>query len=187
MKRSVVLLGAFALVLAITTGAFAASTWTITTSSQIKPGSIGYGNLSSAAKKRLAGAKGSTGATGAPGATGATGPAGAAGTPGASGLSLFVRADQTGAIHQHTTGATVVKSGVYTGLYKVTFTQDISNCAVVVSQGEGSSNGFFAGVQFVAKIDSDPGSGGDVHSVDVYPTLTNGTATDAGFDLIVAC
>ena len=184
MKRSVVLLGAFALVLAISTGAFAASNWTITTSSQIKPGSIGYGNLSSATKKRLAGAKGSAGATGA---TGPAGPAGAAGTPGASGLSLFVRTDQTGAIHQHTTGATVVKSGVYTGLYKVTFTQDISNCAVVVSQGEGSSNGFFAGVQFVAKIDSDPGSGGDVHSVDVYPTLTNGTATDAGFDLIVAC
>ena len=176
--------------LAITTGAFAANRWAITSSSQIKPGSIGYANLSSSAKKRLAGPTGATGATGPTGATGAAGPAGpagAAGTPGAAGLSLFVRADQTGAMHQHTAGASVVKNSVFTGLYKVTFTQDISNCATVVSQGESLNNGFFAGVEFVAKIDSDPSNGGDVHSVDVSTTLTNGTATDAGFDLIVAC
>ena len=79
MKRSVVTLSAIALVLAITTGAFAANRWSITKSSQIKPGAIGYGNLSAAAKKRLAGATGANGANGATGATGATGPAGPAG------------------------------------------------------------------------------------------------------------
>jgi hypothetical protein len=91
LKRSFTFLGAIALVLAITSGAFAAKKWIITSSSQVKPGAIGYSNLSAVAKKRLhgqhgaTGAKGATGATGTAGATGATGPTGPAGANGTAG------------------------------------------------------------------------------------------------------
>lgn len=190
MKTTGVILSAIALVLAITTGAVAANKWIITKSSQIKPGANGYGNLSATAKQRLAGAKDATGATGGTGATWATGATGAVGPPGtvgAAGLSLFARVDQTGALHQHSAGVTASKNVAFTGIYTVTFTQDISACAVVISQGQASNNSYTPTAQFKATIDSDPGNGGDIHSVDVNTSTDANTAINAGFDLIVAC
>jgi hypothetical protein len=184
LKRSIVLLSAVALVLAMTTGAFAANKWIITKSSQVKPGAIGYGNLSAGAKKKLQGATGATGANGATGATGATGGTGPAGP---AGISLFARVDQTGALHQHTAGVTVTKNGLFLGVYKVTFVQDISACAVVISQGEAANNGYVPTAQFKATIDSDPNNGGDPHSVDVNVFTDGGVDISSGFDLIVAC
>jgi len=61
MKRKTLLvLGAIALVLAITSGGLAANRWIITKSSQVKPGAISYRNLSAAAKKRLQGKPGTS-------------------------------------------------------------------------------------------------------------------------------
>jgi hypothetical protein len=57
--------------------------WLVTSSTQIKPGAIGYGNLSPNAIVRLNGA---TGATGATGLMGPTGPMGAHGNPGTNGV-----------------------------------------------------------------------------------------------------
>ena len=88
MKRTIVLGAALALVLAAATGAFAAQKYLITSSSQIKPGSISYANLSATAKQRLAGqrgARGPAGAQGAQGPAGAQGPQGPAGAQGAQG------------------------------------------------------------------------------------------------------
>jgi hypothetical protein len=110
------------------------------------------------------------------------GPAGPQGTPG---LSLFVRADETGAVHEHSAGVTVHHEG--TGFYIVTFKQNISKCAAVVSQGEASNNGFFPGTFYMAVVQSDPDNTGNPHEVDVFPTNTAGSPVNAGFDLILAC
>ena len=75
----------------------------------------------------------------------------------------------------------------FTGLYHVFFPQDISNCAVVVSQGESSNNGFFPGTFYLAVVQSDPNNNGNPNEVNVTPTDATGTPKDAGFDLIVAC
>jgi hypothetical protein len=65
MKRKTLLVfGAIALVLAVTSGSFAANRWIITKSSQVKPGAIAYKNLSAAAKKRLRGQRGAPGTAG---------------------------------------------------------------------------------------------------------------------------
>ncbi len=56
------------------------------TGKQIKDGSIGLADLSTSAKRSLAGRTGQQGPAGPPGATGSTGPAGAAGPQGPAGL-----------------------------------------------------------------------------------------------------
>ncbi len=111
----------------------------------------------------------------------------AQGPQGQPGLSLFARADQTGALHQHSPGVTVVKDTSFTGVYHVFFPQNISGCAVVVSQGEASNNGFFPGTLYEAVVQSDPNNDGNPHEVNVYPTDASGAPKDASFDLIVAC
>ena len=111
----------------------------------------------------------------------------AQGPQGRPGLSLFARADQTGALHQHSPAVTVVKDTSFTGVYHVFFVQNISGCAVVVSQGEASNNGFFPGTLYEAVVQSDPNNDGNPHEINVYPTDTSGAPRDAGFDLVVAC
>ena len=71
----VAVLGAIALVLAITSGSLAARKWIITNSSQVRPGSIVFKSLSHAAKKNLRGHRGPAGSPGTPG-----GPPGPSGT-----------------------------------------------------------------------------------------------------------
>ncbi|MGH3055534.1 MAG: hypothetical protein ACRDL7_11215, partial [Gaiellaceae bacterium] len=83
MKRTIVALGAIALALALTGGAWAGKKYIITSSSQVKPHSISYGNLSSGAQHRLHGAKGPKGD---PGATGAPGQQGLQGVQGNQGV-----------------------------------------------------------------------------------------------------
>jgi hypothetical protein len=91
MKRIAAVLGSVLLVLAVTTGAVAAQKYVITSPSQVKPGAIGYVNLSATAKARLAGKRGPAGRPGAQGvkgdagAVGPVGPQGSAGPAGAAG------------------------------------------------------------------------------------------------------
>jgi len=114
LKKVLAACGFVALVLAITTGAFAAKKVLITgsdikngsvTGVDVKNGSLGTGELSSAARNALSGRDGADGAAGPQGpagATGATGPAGPKGDTGAAGASGSVGAKgDTGA-----TGAT---------------------------------------------------------------------------------
>ena len=77
MKKVVAVLGAVALTLLITTGAFAANK--MLTGADIKNGSIGIVDLSKSAKAALKGQPGEKGATGEKGETGAKGDAGATG------------------------------------------------------------------------------------------------------------
>src|SRR5690242_12504137 len=92
MKRTILALGAIALALALAGGAWAGKTYLITSSSQVKPGSLtgrnvqnhslGLNDLSSKAKDEL---KGERGRRGPQGATGLTGPQGPQGEKGATG------------------------------------------------------------------------------------------------------
>jgi hypothetical protein len=74
-----------ALVLATTGTGLAASKYLITSSSQVRAGSLAASDLSAKARKQLRGATGAKGATGTRGATGPTGPAGATGATGPTG------------------------------------------------------------------------------------------------------
>jgi Collagen triple helix repeat (20 copies) len=85
LKKAITLIAVLVGVLAVTSGAFAANHYLITSSSQIKNGAISASDLSSAARKALKGQQGSKGNTGATGATGAQGPQGSKGATGAQG------------------------------------------------------------------------------------------------------
>jgi len=82
LKKAITVIAALVAVLAVTSGAFAAKQYMITSSTQIKHGAISLSDLSKHARKMLHSKQGPKGATGA---TGAAGPAGASGKDGAPG------------------------------------------------------------------------------------------------------
>jgi len=87
LKKGIVVIAAVFGVLAITSGAFAASDhYLITSSSQIKKGAVSRSDLSKRTLKALQGRDGSTGATGPQGPAGKQGPKGATGQAGPQGL-----------------------------------------------------------------------------------------------------
>jgi hypothetical protein len=89
LKKGITLIAVLVAVLAVTSGGFAAvNHYVITSSTQIKNGSVSISDLSSSARKALQGQKGETGAAGPQGLTGAqglTGERGAAGSQGPKG------------------------------------------------------------------------------------------------------
>jgi hypothetical protein len=86
LKKGITMIAVLAAVLAVTSGAFAANHYLVTSSSQIKNGVISASDLSSAARKALQGQKGPKGAQGQKGDTGATGAQGPKGDKGDSGV-----------------------------------------------------------------------------------------------------
>src|SRR5215475_3067522 len=95
MKRTIVALGAIALALALAGGAWAGKRYIVTSSSQVKPGSLtgsniqnhslGLADLSKGAHAALKGARGPAGARGPKGDTGPQGPKGDTGPQGPQG------------------------------------------------------------------------------------------------------
>ena len=85
MKKGITLIAVLVGVLSITSGAFAAHHYLITSSSQIKNGVIRVADLRPAARKALHGKKGSEGIAGPQGLAGAQGPKGDAGAAGPQG------------------------------------------------------------------------------------------------------
>jgi hypothetical protein len=71
LKKAITLIAALVAVLAVTSGAFAANHYLITSSSQIKNGAISLSDLSSSARKALKGQQGPKGDKGDSGLTGA--------------------------------------------------------------------------------------------------------------------
>lgn len=96
MKRSILALGALALALAVTGGAWAGSKYLITSSSQVKPGSLtgvnvknhslGLSELSRSVTAGLHGSRGRRGPAGPAGPAGPVGPTGPAGPKGDQGV-----------------------------------------------------------------------------------------------------
>jgi Collagen triple helix repeat (20 copies) len=85
LKKAITLIAALVAVLTVTSGAFAAHHYLITSSSQIKDGTVALADLSPAARKALQGQIGGTGAAGPRGLTGQHGPRGERGANGAQG------------------------------------------------------------------------------------------------------
>ena len=103
MKKGITLIAVLAAVLAVTSGAFAANHYLISSSSQIKNGAISLSDLSPAARKALKGQqgwKGDNGAAGPQGHAGAQGPKGDKGDSGLTGAfyaTAFYNAGDTNA------------------------------------------------------------------------------------------
>jgi hypothetical protein len=87
LKKGISLIAALVAVLAVTSGAFAADHYLITSSKQIKAGAVSLSDLSPSARKALKGHKGSTGAAGPQGQAGSPGKDGAPGKDGKPGFS----------------------------------------------------------------------------------------------------
>jgi hypothetical protein len=85
MKKAVTLIAALVAVLAVTSGAFAAKQYLITSSKQIRKGAISLSDLSRHAHERLQGAQGLQGLQGQQGLAGAAGAPGKDGTNGLNG------------------------------------------------------------------------------------------------------
>jgi hypothetical protein len=85
MKKAVTVIAALAAVLAVTSGAFAAKQYMITSSKQIKKGAISLSNLSDGARMALHGKAGATGPAGPSGQVGPQGPKGDKGDKGDTG------------------------------------------------------------------------------------------------------
>lgn len=136
-----------ALVAAVVAAVVAAASGTaatiVVTSKNIKNGTIQAVDISAKAKRALKGNRGPRGLAGAPGQPGAQGPAGANGANGAAGLigpqgppgaaADFVWAvvDVFGNLTRGSHALSSTQPGV--GVYRVTFDQDVSDCAYVAS------------------------------------------------------
>ena len=85
MKRTIIALGAIALALALAGGAWARKRYVITSSAQVKNGSLKLADLSKGARQDLKGAQGQAGPAGPKGDTGSQGPKGEQGEKGEKG------------------------------------------------------------------------------------------------------
>jgi hypothetical protein len=104
---------------------------------QVINGSLQTNDLSKTARTALKGNRGPTGPAGAQGATGTTGATGAQGVQGAPGQSatkLFVALDADGTLTKNSGATLATKAG--TGVYRISFNTDITNCVYLGSAGE---------------------------------------------------
>jgi Collagen triple helix repeat (20 copies) len=85
LRKAITLIAVLVGVLAVTSGAFAANHYLITSSSQIKSGAVSLSDLSSTARKALKGQQGPAGKQGPQGPRGDTGAQGPQGTKGDTG------------------------------------------------------------------------------------------------------
>ncbi len=184
-----------ALVMATIGTSVAASGYTITSSKQIKPGSISLKALSKHARKELRGARGPQGQPGEDGADGQDGEDGADGQDGADATSLFAQIQANGTVNASGSGVTARSGG--TGIYFVNFGEDITECATVATQasipnyaGAGLSTTGIQGAAFVSQsntgVDLAPGYPSQT-SVKVQTNRANGTAVSTSFTIAVFC
>ncbi len=107
---------------------------------QVINGSLQTNDLSKTARSALKGntglrgPAGPAGAQGAQGAQGATGAQGVQGAPGQSATKLFVALDANGTLTKNS-GATLASHTV-TGVYRITFNTDITNCVYLATAGQ---------------------------------------------------
>jgi hypothetical protein len=181
-----------ALVMATIGTSVAASGYTITSSKQIKPGSISLASLSKSARKALHGAPGQDGQDGQDGADGQDGQDG---QDGLDATSLWAQIKADGSVNASGPGVTARAGG--TGVYYVNFAQDITQCAAVATQaaipnppGAGLSTNGITGPAFVtmssAGVDYAAGFPSQ-NSVKVQTNRVNGTAVSTSFTIAVFC
>jgi hypothetical protein len=141
----------------------------------VRDGSLDLRDLSSGARRTLAGERGATGPQGVPGPAGVSG---ANGAPGKDAVSLWARVSIGGT--RFGGNATAVDHVGGTGQYRVIFATSVAECSSVAT---------------LAKVGTDPGDpeagritvvpDGDDIRVNTFGL--NGNALDLGFHLIVVC
>lgn len=184
-----------ALVMATIGTSFAATGYTITSSKQIKPGSISLQSLSKSARKALHGAQGQAGEDGLDGADGQDGEDGQDGQDGLDATALWAQIKGDGSVNASGPGITARTNG--TGSYLVNFAQDITQCAAVATQaaipnyaGAGLSTTGITGPAFITQSNSgvDLAAGFPSQtSVRVQTNRANGTAVSTNFTIAVFC
>jgi hypothetical protein len=185
-------LASAALVMATIGTSVAASGYTITSSKQVKPGSISLESLSKSARKALRGARGPAGQDGADGQDGLDGQDG---QDGANATDLWAQIKGDGSVNASSGGVTARVNG--TGVYFVNFAQDITHCAAVATQasipnftGAGLSTTGIEGAAFVAMsntgVDLAAGFPSQT-SVSVQTNRVNGAAVATSFTIAVFC
>ena len=188
-------LASAALVMATIGTSVAASGYTITSSKQVKPGSISLDSLSKSARKALRGAKGPPGQDGLDGQDGQDGLDGQDGQDGLNATDLWAQIAGDARVNASGGGVTARANG--TGIYFVNFGQDITHCAVVATQaaipnfaGAGMSTSGIAGAAFVsmsnAGVDLAAGFPSQT-SVRVQTNRANGTAVSTNFTIAAFC
>jgi hypothetical protein len=123
-----------------------------------------------------AGQPGANGTTGSSGAAGATGAAGAKGSPGASGQPsnvMWAKINESGEVEN---GEGVSDKLTGAGTYEVSFEQDVTQCAVVATENEGSIE------HFVSTVEQQGGN----KALVILISRTGGNVTGA-FSIIAAC
>jgi hypothetical protein len=119
------------------------------------------------------GATGSPGAAGAAGANGATGPMGSTGASGQPSNVMWAKINESGEVEN---GEGVSDELTGAGTYKVSFERDVTQCAVVATENEGSSE------HFVSTVEQQGGN----KALVILISRTGGNVTGA-FSIIAAC
>ena len=184
-----------ALVMAGIGTSVAATGYTITSSKQIKPGSISLSSLSKSARKALHGERGPAGPRGETGDDGEDGFDGDDGDDGEDATKLWAQIKADGSINASSGNITARNAG--TGLYYVNFGEDITQCAATATQGSipdfasaGHSTTGIPGPAFVvmssAGADFAPGFA-MANSVTVQTRRTNGALASTSFAIALFC
>jgi hypothetical protein len=184
-----------ALVMAGIGTSVAASGYTITSSKQIKPGSISLSSLSKDARKALRGQRGPAGPQGETGDDGEDGFDGDDGDDGEDATNLWAQIKADGSINASSGGVTALSAG--TGLYHVNFGQDITQCAATATQASipdfasaGHSTTGVPGPAFVvmSSAGADLAAGfPTATSVTVQTRRTNGALASTSFVIALFC
>jgi hypothetical protein len=121
-----------ALVMAAIGTSVAASGYTITSSKQIKPGSVSLSSLSKSARTALRGERGPAGPQGEDGFDGSDGEDGSDGQDGQDAAAIWAQVKADGSISDASPGVTAANPS--TGVYYVNLGSDVTHCAVVATQ-----------------------------------------------------
>lgn len=129
------------------------------------------------------------GPQGVPGSPGPKGDKGDKGDPGEPAVKLFARLSSTGTVRSGS-GVSAVAHG-NTGIYNVTFDQDVSGCAAMAGVDGNESTGDGAFAANVVVEHGGPGTGIPASEVDVFVFNNVGQGSfvsqDAPLSLIVVC
>ena len=184
-----------ALVMATIGTSVAASGYTITSSKQIKAGSISLSDLSPGARKALRGERGPAGPPGLDGADGVDGEPGADGEDGAGATDLWAQIGAGGTVNASSDGVTALNPS--DGVYYVDFGRDVTHCAALAVQGSipnfsalGAAAGGNPGPAFVSLRSA----GGtlaagfpSLSSVEVQTRRASGALASSSFTITLSC
>lgn len=195
-KPSAALVVASAALLMATVGtSVAASGYTITSSRQVKPGSISLASLSKDARKALHGARGPAGPQGDDGVDGEDGADGVDGQDGVDAANAWAQIRADGSVNASSPGVTARTTAA--GVYLVNFGQDVTQCAPIATDasipdfsGSGRSTTGIPGSAFVGMSNTGATLAAGFPSqtsVSVETRRTNGTAAATSFTIAVFC